>query len=141
MQAILVGILALFLWSCESAGRWHSGADVNSIQDVKRWGVCDHSKHLSPENRQCREWIGEFWGAEDLAETCSKISNGSFSKSPCSQNKLVGVCITDAGLKSEIRYFYYLDDWDAVSGQANCAEKDLASRGLGDTVAEWFLNE
>ncbi|MCC7402929.1 MAG: hypothetical protein IT288_00895 [Bdellovibrionales bacterium] len=135
---LLVATLLLSL-GCDSAGHYHSGASLNPLDSIERWGTCDHTGHIDPESRLCREWIGDFWGAEDLEQSCTKLSNGIFSKTPCSTNQLVGVCVTDKGTEAEVRYFYYVDDWTATSGKANCDAKNLAAQGLGTTVSEWIL--
>ena len=138
LRCALAGALFLYLCGCDSAAHYHSGSDINSLENVEIWGTCDHTKHADPDSRTCREWTGIFWGAEDLEQSCTKISNGAFSKSPCTKNQLIGVCVVDGGLSSEIIFYYYAGDWTLSKAADNCADKNLKQRELGDTVSEWF---
>ncbi|MCB0385309.1 MAG: hypothetical protein KDD43_07935 [Bdellovibrionales bacterium] len=130
---LLIGVLVT---GCGSSSGWNSDP-LNSAQSLSLKGTCDHRTNANASDRQCREWRGDFFSTADLSVSCAAIEGGAYSDQPCPLQNHIGTCILNEGKATETRFLYYDSDWNLTSAEAHCADKDLASKGLGSTTSIW----
>ena len=129
-------VFCTFALGCGSSSAWNSDP-LTSGQGFSLKGTCDHRTNSNASDRQCREWRGDFFRSADLAVSCAAIDGGAYIQDPCPSENLIGTCVLDEGKATETRFLYYDSDWNLTSAEAHCADKDLASKGLGSTTSIW----
>ncbi len=126
--------ISLVLCQCSDG---EGGVDSNVRSSSALFGKCDHTTHPDPTNRQCREWTGSGFENFDLQVSCDGIVNGIYAEGFCPLGNLVGVCVLNAGKFLETKFYYYSEDWNEVSAEENCNDKDLMET-TGNTSSTWL---